>query len=85
MNWNRRVRQVHRWISIVFTFLVLVNIALNVLPLAPEEVALWVGVSTLIPLVLLMITGLYLFALPYTDGGRSGEPPVDGSGNTIHG
>jgi len=29
------------------------------------EIALWVGLLTLLPLALLMLTGLYMFVLPY--------------------
>lgn len=65
MHWNRRVRRTHRWLSIVFTLAVVVNILLNVLPLASEEVVTGVGLLTLLPLTLLLITGLYLFVLPY--------------------
>lgn len=64
MNERKWIRQTHRWLSITFTLLVIVNIALNVVP-GLEQVALWVGVLTLLPLALLMLTGLYLFALPY--------------------
>ena len=37
MNWNYWVRQNHRWLSVVFTILVLVNIVVNILPLAQEQ------------------------------------------------
>lgn len=65
MSWNQRIRQTHRWLSVAFTVAVLVNIAVNVLPLASEEVAIAVGMATLLPLGLLLVTGLYLFVLPY--------------------
>lgn len=71
MNWNRGIRQTHRWLSIVFTVAVLVNIALNVVPLVGDEVVMWVGILTLLPLALLLVTGLYLFVLPY----RAKDPP----------
>ncbi len=65
MNWNTRIRQSHRWISIVFTVLVLVNIVINIVPLGQEELVLWMGLLTLLPLAFLLFTGLYLFVLPY--------------------
>lgn len=65
MNWNKRIRQLHRGLSVIFTVLVIVNIVLNFAAPAPEQLALTVGVLTLLPLALLMLTGLYLFALPY--------------------
>ncbi len=72
MNWNRWIRQSHRWLSVLFTLLVLVNIAINIVPLG-ETLALWVGLSTLFPLLLLLFTGLYLFVLPYRAKGRGGQ------------
>jgi hypothetical protein len=73
MNWNKLVRQNHRWLSIVFIVFVIVNIVLNIVPLGLEELTLWVGLLTLLPLVLLLFTGLYLFALPYATKWRSGQ------------
>ncbi|MEA2839291.1 MAG: hypothetical protein QOF41_621 [Methylobacteriaceae bacterium] len=68
MNWNKLLRQIHRWLSIAFTFAVIVNIA----ALLRAEQAVWVGLLALLPLVLLLLTGLYLFALPYAAKWRSG-------------
>ena len=73
MNWNKSIRQTHRWLSIVFTLLVLVNIVLNIFASGQEQLVLWVGLSTLLPLFLLLFTGLYLFVLPYTAKRRSGQ------------
>ena len=61
MNWNKWLRQVHRWLSIAFTLAVIVNI----IALVRAEQAVWVGLLALLPLALLLITGLYIFALPY--------------------
>ncbi|MGE0213427.1 MAG: hypothetical protein AB7S41_17185 [Parvibaculaceae bacterium] len=61
MNWSKWVRQVHRWLSIAFTLAVLCNIAV----MGRGDIALWVGFLTLLPLALLLLTGLYMFALPY--------------------
>jgi hypothetical protein len=69
LNWNKWVRQIHRWLSIAFTVAVIVNIV----ALALEKQAVWVGLSALFPLVLLLLTGLYLFALPYATEWRSGR------------
>ena len=68
MIWNMWVRQTHRWLSIVFTVAVIINIV----ALAQKEQAVWVGLLALLPLVLLMLTGLYLFVLPYATKWRSG-------------
>jgi hypothetical protein len=55
------VRQIHRWLSIAFTLAVIANLV----ALALKSQAVWVGLIALVPLILLMITGLYMFALPY--------------------
>jgi hypothetical protein len=61
MNWNLLIRQGHRWISILFTFAVLVNIA----AMTQGQPPIWIGLLALFPLILLLVSGLYLFALPY--------------------
>jgi quinol-cytochrome oxidoreductase complex cytochrome b subunit len=73
MNWSKWIRQTHRWLSITFTVLVIVNIVLNFVVPAPEQLALWVGILTLLPLALLMLTGVYLFVLPYATRWRAGR------------
>ena len=64
---NGGMRQLHRWLSIVFTLAVIINL----LALATQLQATWIGLLALFPLLLLMATGLYLFALPYTRRGRA--------------
>ena len=66
MSTNMWIRQIHRWLSIAFTLAVIVNIAAMITQL---QVA-WIGFLALLPLIPLLITGLYLFALPYL--GRRG-------------
>lgn len=61
---NLWFRQIHRWVSIVFT----VTVIANFIALATAGGAMppaWVTYSPLLPLFLLMLTGLYMFALPY--------------------
>jgi hypothetical protein len=62
LNWNMSIRQIHRWLSIAFTVAVIVN----VIAMMQEKQAVWVGLLALFPLILLMLSGLYMFALPYT-------------------
>jgi hypothetical protein len=70
LNWNTWIRQTHRWVSLAFTVAVIVNIvALG----TQEEPAVWVGFVALLPLALLLFTGLYLFVLPYAIKWRSGR------------
>jgi heme A synthase len=62
LNWNKWVRQIHRWLSIAFTVTVIVNIV----ALGQEEsTRRQVAFLPLLPLALLLFTGLYLFVLPY--------------------
>lgn len=70
MNWNKWIRQFHRWMSLTFMLFVIANLAVR----GQEKIALWVGLLTLLPLALLLITGLYMFVLPHvrkTDMARS--------------
>lgn len=69
MNWNAWIRQIHRWLSIAFTVAVIVNL----IALGQREPPIWVGLMALFPLVLLLLSGLYLFVLPYTVRRRSGQ------------
>ena len=69
LNWNTWLRQIHRWLSIAFTVAVIVNIV----ALVREAQAVWVGLLALLPLVLLMVTGLYLFVLPFAAKWGSGR------------
>ncbi|MGS2615598.1 hypothetical protein ACVCAH_13900 [Micromonospora sp. LZ34] len=69
MNWNKWVRQIHRWLAIAFTVTVIVTF----IALAQEDPLIWVSYVPLLPLALLLFTGLYLFALPYLTKRRSGR------------
>ena len=67
MNWNSFIRQFHRWTSMVFTATVVANFAV----MAWGQPPAWVVYSPLLPLFLLLLTGLYLFVLPYAARSRS--------------
>ena len=69
MNWNKWVRQIHRWLSIVFTVAVIAAFV----ALGQEKPVVWVSYVPLLPLALLLFTGLYLFVLPYATRWRSGR------------
>ena len=69
MNWNAWIRQIHRWLSIAFTLAVIANLV----ALAQNIQALWIGLLALFPMILLLVTGLYLFALPYAAKWRRGR------------
>ena len=55
------IRQVHRWLSIVFTVAVIANFVAMGLGEPPS----WIVYAPLPPLFLLIFTGLYMFAIPY--------------------
>ncbi len=61
MKWNTGIRQVHRWLSVAFTVAIIVNI----IALLSEQSAAWIGLLALLPFVPLLLTGVYLFVLPY--------------------
>jgi hypothetical protein len=69
MNWNSWIRQTHRWLAIAFTLGVITYIVV----MSQGQPAVWVGLLALVPLVLLLCTGLYLFVLPYAGKWRSGR------------
>src|SRR4030095_2922694 len=61
MNASKWIRQIHRWLAIAFT----VTVVVTFVALAQEEPIVWVSYVPLLPLFLLLFTGLYLFVLPY--------------------
>ena len=67
MSSNMWIRQIHRWLSIAFTLAVIANIV----ALTMQIQATWIGLMAFVPLIPLLATGLYLFALPYL--GRRSE------------
>ena len=69
MNWNAWIRQVHRWLSLAFTAAVIANIIAMIV----KSPAVWIGLLALVPLIPLLVTGLYLFALPYLGWRRRDE------------
>lgn len=61
MTFNIAIRKFHRWLSIIFTATVILAMVASTRP----EPAEWVFYLPLLPLVLMLLSGLYLFALPY--------------------
>ena len=68
MKLNIWMRQFHRWTSIAFTIAVIVNI----LAIMRGGYNSQLGVLAVVPLFLLLFSGLYLFALPYVVKRRQG-------------
>jgi hypothetical protein len=69
LNWNNWIRRTHRWLSIAFT----VTVISNFIAMAVGTPPAWIVYSPLLPLFLLLFTGLYMFVLPYASSGRSGR------------
>ena len=72
MRVSKLVRQTHRWLSMIFTATVIANFIAMALGGPP----VWVVYSPLAPLFLMLVTGLYMFALPYVSamrGSNGGE------------
>lgn len=61
MSSNTWIRQIHRWLSIAFTLAVIANIV----ALTMQVQATWIGLLAFVPLIPLLVTGLYMFAQPY--------------------
>jgi hypothetical protein len=61
VNWNKWVRQIHRWLAVTFT----VTVVATFVALAQDDPMVWVSYLPLLPLALLLFSGLYLFVLPY--------------------
>lgn len=63
------IRQTHRWLGIAFT----ATVVANFIAMALGEPPPWVVYSPLLPLFLLMFSGLYMFVLPYAAKWRSAQ------------
>jgi hypothetical protein len=61
MNWNKWMRQFHRWLSIAMTAAVIFNFA----EVLAGKYARWMGLLAVVPFALQLVTGMYLFVLPY--------------------
>jgi hypothetical protein len=61
VNWSKWIRQTHRWVSIIFTLAVIIN----GVTVVEGKYNNRLGLSAVAILALLLLTGLYLFVLPY--------------------
>ena len=69
MNWNKWVLQSHRWLSVAFTVVVIVN----GVAVARGKYTNQLGLMAVFALALQFFTGMYLFVLPYAVKWRSGS------------
>lgn len=67
MNWNRWIRLAHRWLSIAFTVVVIIN----GIAVVEGKYTNRLGLMAVFTLALQFITGMYLFVLPYAARWRS--------------
>lgn len=71
MNWNRWIRQTHRWLSVIFT----IAVVINGYTVVRGKYSNKLGLSAVFVLAMLFFTGAYLFALPYATRWRSRRQP----------
>jgi hypothetical protein len=76
MTWTTWIRQIHRWLSVAFT----VTVIANFVAMALGEPPAWVVYSPLLPLFTLLLTGLYMFVLPYAATWRRRRTSEDSRG-----
>ena len=69
MNWNKWIRQTHRWLTVAFTLAIVVNFVAVV----ERKYTSALGLLAVSPMALLLLTGLYLFVLPYAAKWRGGQ------------
>ena len=69
MNWNKSIRQTHRWLSITFTLVVI----FNGVAVFEHKYVNWMGLLAVVALASMFFTGMYLFVLPNAAKWRSGR------------
>ena len=67
---HKLIRQAHRWVSIIFTLTVIANFVAMGMN-GGQQPPPYVTYAPLLPLALLMFSGLYLFFLPYVSKRRT--------------
>jgi magnesium-transporting ATPase (P-type) len=67
LNFSKWIRQLHRWLSTVFTLVVI----FNGVAVFKHRYANWMGLLAVAALALMFFTGIYLFVLPYVTKWRS--------------
>ena len=61
---NHWIRQIHRWVSIAFTLTVIANFVALAMG-GGQQPPPYITYAPLLPLAILLLTGLYMFVLPY--------------------
>ncbi|MBD9370380.1 hypothetical protein [Xanthomonas sp. XNM01] len=76
MRWSEFVRWAHRWLSMAFT----VTVVANIIAVASGRQVEWLYMLPLVPLSLLVPSGLYMFFQPWLRKRSAQEPGRDGAG-----
>jgi len=61
VNWNKWMRQIHRWLSVILTLAMI----LNVVAIVMKKYSTATGLVAVVPFAFLFLSGAYLFVLPY--------------------
>jgi len=69
VNWNKWIRQTHRWLSVAFTVAILINLV----AVLKGRYTNSLGLLAVAVLALQFLTGVYLFALPYATKWRRAQ------------
>jgi hypothetical protein len=67
MNWNQTIRLIHRWLSAALTIAMTVNLVAVLM----HKYNNTLGLLAVLPLALLFLSGVYLYALHYFAKWRS--------------
>jgi heme A synthase len=67
MHWNKWIRQTHRWLSVLFTLVVLIN----GIAVVEGKYNAKLGLAAVFVLALMFLSGAYLFVLPYASKWRT--------------
>ena len=70
------IRQFHRWVSMAFTLTVIANFIALAMG-GGQQPPPWITYAPLLPLFLLLFSGLYLFVLPYATKRSSARRTAD--------
>jgi len=68
---KKLTRQIHRWVSIVFTAAVVANFVAMGVTGGQQQPPPYITYAPLLPLFTLLFSGLYLFAVPYLGRGKT--------------
>ncbi len=74
MNWNQSIRTAHRWLSAAL----MVAMTINLVAVLLHRYSNALGLLAVLPLVLLFLSGVYLYGLHYAAKWRSARRAARG-------